>query len=73
VILFFLKLPSKEMAIQRVKLRVSEGGHNIPTETIKRRFVKGWNNFNNVYKDLVDAWVVFDNSTEQPLIIEQSK
>jgi predicted ABC-type ATPase len=45
----------------------------IPTETIKRRFVKGWNNFNNVYKDLVDAWVVFDNSTEQPLIIEQSK
>ena len=30
VILFFLKLPSEEMAINRVKLRVAEGGHNVP-------------------------------------------
>lgn len=73
VVLFFLKLPDDEMAIQRVKLRVAEGGHNVPTETIKRRFTKGWDNFQNVYKDCVDAWVIFDDSSEKPIVIEESK
>jgi len=72
VILYFLKLPNDELAINRVKLRVAEGGHNIPEETIKRRFVKGWDNFQNSYKDSVDSWVVFDNSGGSPVMLEES-
>lgn len=72
VILFFLKLPNEEMAINRVKLRVSEGGHSVPEEVIKRRFNKGWHNFQNHYKNSVDAWVVFDNSGEFPILLEES-
>ena len=72
VILFFLKLPNDEMAINRVKLRVAEGGHNIPENTIKRRYNKGWNNLNQHYKHIVDAWVVFDNSGEIPVILDES-
>ena len=73
VILFFLKLPHEEMAVQRVKLRVSEGGHNVPEATIRRRFKKGLNNLQNVYKDCVDTWVVFDNSGTEPVVIEESQ
>jgi len=73
VILFFLKLPSEEMAINRVKLRVAEGGHNVPEDVIRRRYRKGWHNFQTHYKDLVDAWVIFDNSGESPIILEESQ
>ena len=42
--LFFLRLPSPEMAIERVQLRVREGGHNVPKEVIKRIFTTAWRN-----------------------------
>ena len=72
VILFFLKLPSEEMAINRVKLRVAEGGHNVPENVIRRRYHRGWNNFQNHYKQYVDTWVIFDNSGETPIMLEKS-
>jgi predicted ABC-type ATPase len=34
--LFFLKLPSPEMAIARVRQRVAAGGHNVPEDVIRR-------------------------------------
>jgi len=73
IILFFLKLPNEEMAINRVKLRVAEGGHNIPEHIIRRRYRKGWNNFQTHYKALVDTWVIFDNSGEIPIVMEESQ
>ncbi|MFT4834304.1 MAG: putative ABC-type ATPase [Marinoscillum sp.] len=64
IILLFLVLDSKELAIQRVHTRVIEGGHNIPTPTIERRYSNGLLNFFNIYKSLVSSWVLVDNSTE---------
>ena len=71
VILYFLSLPNEEMAIKRVQLRVAQGGHNVPVDVIKRRFHRGWKNFQKHYKDLVDAWVIFDNSGNVPLVLEE--
>jgi predicted ABC-type ATPase len=59
------------LALKRVKLRVSKGGHNIEPKTIRRRFKRGISNFFRIYCDLVDNWVLLDNST-QPLIIAES-
>ena len=53
------------------KNRVKQGGHNIPTEVIKRRFFAGLKNFNAIYKDLVDHWVLFDNTDDTPVILDQ--
>lgn len=72
VILYFLKLPNEKMAMDRVKLRVSQGGHNIPEQVIQRRYTKGWYNFQTHYKDIVDAWIVFDNAQGVPIVLEQS-
>ena len=62
IILYYFSLPTVEMAIERVKLRVSQGGHNIPEKDIRRRYDRSKNNFEQVYKPLVDVWVLFDTS-----------
>lgn len=69
VSLTFLSLPSESIAVSRVKNRVKQGGHNIPTHVIKRRFHAGLENFNKIYKNLVDHWVLFDNTGETPIIL----
>lgn len=68
--LFFLTLPSPEYAIERVAERVKQGGHNIPEETIKRRFASGMRNFINHYRGAVNAWALYDNSEALPIMIE---
>lgn len=68
VVLLFFWLPSPEMAIERVAKRVSEGGHNIPTETIIRRYWLGLQNFFNIFAPLVDSWMFFDNEGDTILI-----
>ncbi|MFZ4622881.1 MAG: zeta toxin family protein [Rhodoferax sp.] len=70
--LFFLSLPSADMAVQRVAERVRQGGHDIPEATIRRRFDAGLRLFFEVYRPLVDPWVLYDNSGDEPLLIDWS-
>ena len=60
--LIYLWLPSVELAIERVAARVRAGGHNIPHETIVRRYEAGRRNFSQLYRPLADTWQVYDNS-----------
>ncbi|MEX6687649.1 zeta toxin family protein [Danxiaibacter flavus] len=69
--LIYYWLDSVELAIERVKLRVSEGGHNIPAETIIRRYYLGLKNFLHLYRDKVDYWMLIDNSLTQPQLIAE--
>jgi predicted ABC-type ATPase len=59
--LVFLWLPSPETAIARVQARVRLGGHDIPTETIRRRYRLGIRNFFSLYQPLVTTWRVYDS------------
>ncbi len=69
--LLFFWLPTIEMAINRVAVRVSEGGHNIPAEVIARRYSRGIENLFKIYIPLCDDWAVFDNSDETPELIAE--
>lgn len=71
--LLFLSLASEEEAIARVTMRVRQGGHAIPTDVIRRRFVSGMRNFHNVYRSRVDYWLWFDNSGSQPELRAEGK
>ena len=62
--LFFLWLPSPDFAIARVAERVCMGGHNVPEETIRRRYHAGLNNFFQLYRQIADTWRMYDNSQE---------
>jgi predicted ABC-type ATPase len=58
VTLIFLRVSSPEVAIGRVRQRVQEGGHDVPEDVIRRRFYAGWQNFENIYRGLVDEWEI---------------
>jgi predicted ABC-type ATPase len=70
VSLFFLRLPDPETAIVRVASRVSQGGHHIPEAVIRRRFAAGLRNLDHAYKSQVNTWAVYDNSGEQPILLD---
>ncbi len=69
--LIFLQLRNEELAVERVAARVSQGGHSVPEEVIRRRFKQGWRDFEKIYRGLVDSWQLYDNSGEQARLMEE--
>ena len=68
--LIFLRLPDPEIAIARVAARVTQGGHAVTKEVVRRRFVTGWQNFQQIYQPLVDAWILYDNALDRPRYVD---
>ncbi len=62
VTLLFFWLQNIKLAKERVKMRVLEGGHNIESNVIERRYFKGIKNLFNIYLPIVDGALIFDNS-----------
>ncbi|MBX0334895.1 zeta toxin family protein [Pontibacter sp. HSC-14F20] len=62
VTLIYFWLASPELAIQRVKNRVAEGGHHIPEDVIRRRYKKGVKNLFELFIPICDYWIIIDNS-----------
>jgi predicted ABC-type ATPase len=60
--LYFVTLPDAEMAVHRVRDRVASGGHEVPADTVRRRYTRGLENFFHLYRELADTWEMVDNS-----------
>ena len=73
VTLLFFWLDSPNIAKERVAQRVAEGGHNIPLETIERRYYNGIANLFTIYIDMVDICYIFDNSEGRKELIAQKE
>lgn len=71
VTLLFFWLQNVDLAIERVKTRVMEGGHNIEVEVIKRRYINGIKNLFDIYLSLVDEVLIYDNSGGIPELIAE--
>ena len=56
-------LNSVDIAVERVKERIKNGGHGIPEEDIKRRYVESIDNLVKI-QELCDRIELFDNTTE---------
>ena len=73
VTLLFFWLQNVDLAIERVKTRVLEGGHNIELDVIKRRYLNGIKNLFEIYLPIVDEAMIFDNSEgKHDLIAEKT-
>jgi predicted ABC-type ATPase len=59
----YLWLPTADLAVARVADRVRSGGHDVPTDTVRRRFDRGRRNFFALYLPLADTWRLYDAST----------
>jgi predicted ABC-type ATPase len=64
-------LQNVDLAIERVKTRVSEGGHNIENDVIRRRYRNGIKNLFEIYLSIVDEVMIFDNSAGKPELIAE--
>jgi len=74
VTVLYMWLRSPDMAVARVAARVEAGGHNIPEETIRRRYQVGLNYFFRYYIPACDRWILADNSTPPfQIVAEGSK
>ena len=69
--IYFLRLSTPEAAIARVRGRVSEGGHHVPDDVVRRRFHAGLRNFERIYRGLVDEWALYDNSGRTTILLER--
>lgn len=67
--LFFLWIPTLEMAFSRIEDRVKRGGHSIPKPVVERRFGRGIRHLFELYRPLLDLWAIFDNSGSFPHLI----
>jgi predicted ABC-type ATPase len=61
VALLYLRLPDVDHSIMRVTRRVEAGGHGIPEDVIRRRYVKSLRYLEEIYKPAVDEWYVWDS------------
>jgi predicted ABC-type ATPase len=71
VTLVFFWLDSVDLAIERVKTRVLEGGHNIPNVVITRRYHSGLSNLFSIYIPICDYWMIFNNSVSPSELIAE--
>lgn len=69
--LIFLALGSPGEASARVAMRVRQGGHDVPSDVIRRRFAAGMRNFIELYRQKVDVWQWYDNSGARPRLLEE--
>ena len=69
VSLVFIFLASADLAVERVRLRVESGGHNIPVDVIIRRYSLGLENLSKIYIPIVDHWMLIDNSMGDSRIV----
>ncbi len=64
IIILYVFLGNIKMAIERVRIRVEEGGHHIPKKDITRRYSRSINNFWYIYKNIADEWQIFYNGDD---------
>lgn len=66
----FLRVSSVPLLLRRITARVKQGGHNMPRADVRRRFARGWENFEQAYKPLADVWTVYDNSGDSLKLLQ---
>jgi predicted ABC-type ATPase len=71
--IFYLWVPGVDLALARIRDRVLDGGHNVPEPVVRRRFERSIKNFMCLYSQVVDFWMLFDNSGESPVMVALEK
>ena len=65
----YLWLPSDGASLRRVHNRVRQGGHNVPAEDIRRRYLPSVRNFFELYLPLSDDTLLFEATSSPPQLV----
>jgi len=63
--LLYFALPSVELCLERIRRRVTEGGHDVPEADVRRRFSRSFGNL-ETYRARAAEWRIFDNRGSRP-------
>lgn len=70
--LIYVRSASPEFSAERVAARVRLGGHDVPIDTIRRRYYAGLRNLFSLYLPLADSWDIHDNTSRKgPVLIAE--
>src|ERR1035437_683136 len=67
--MFYLWIPSPDLALLRIRDRVESGGHDVPARIVRRRFGRTLGNLFTLYRPLLDTLHFFDNSSAAPRLV----
>ena len=73
IVLIYLYLDDDTENILRVKNRVLNGGHDIPVEDIKRRYIRSRQLFLSLYKNMVDSYLIFFNGDDNYELVAEDE
>lgn len=62
----YLWLPSDNASLRRVRNRVRQGGHNVPSDDIRRRYLPSVRNFFELYLPLADVTMLYEATAQPP-------
>jgi predicted ABC-type ATPase len=66
VVLIFIKIDTPEQSIQRVAMRASQGGHDVPDEKLEARFERTQANLERAINRLPDVMVYSNDDLAHP-------
>ena len=58
--------------MERVAERVASGGHNVPADTVRRRYRAGIQNFFKLYQPIVTSWTLYNASGPEPMLVAET-
>lgn len=61
-VLIYLWVPNANLSVARVARRVASGGHHVPEDDVRRRYVRGLKNFFDLYRSIAETWYIYDSS-----------
>lgn len=70
--LLYFAVKSVEICLTRVARRVAEGGHHVPDDDVRRRFIRSIAQF-PLYAGEADLWRVFDNNNGKPIVAAEGR
>ena len=65
----FLWIPSAQFSRKRVTQRTKHGGHDVPTDAIRRRFPRVFRNLVDLYLPLANEWSLWDSSERSAKVL----
>ena len=69
--LVFLDIENSDLALDRVGLRVKEGGHDVEIQKVSERLKESRYNFWFKYRKVCESWFLFDNSLKSRRLISK--
>ena len=73
VSLVYFWLNSPDLAIDRIAERVKNGGHYVEDEVVRRRYIEGARNLFGIFCNIVDEYIIIDNSNTPSEVIAEMK